>query len=200
MTALSVIIAYNHGMPRWEPAAEARLLDAAVALFEERGYDETTVAEIAERAGLTKRTFFRYFADKREVLFWGTERIEDLFMGAIQSAPPAASPLDAVALGLEAFGRSLEGQGEVAARRIRIVRASPELSERQLIKFASMADTASRALRSRGVSADAAVLAAETGMTVFRVATARWLEDTSDSTLPQLIAEAFAQLRAVASA
>jgi len=187
-------------MPRWEPAAEARLLDAAVALFEERGYDETTVAEIAERAGLTKRTFFRYFADKREVLFWGAERIEDLFMGAIQSAPPAASPLDAVALGLEAFGRSLEGQGEVAARRIRIVQASPELSERQLIKFASMADTASRALRSRGVSADAAVLAAETGMTVFRVATARWLEDTSDSTLPQLIAEAFAQLRAVASA
>jgi AcrR family transcriptional regulator len=188
------------GMPRWEPAAETRLLDAALALFEERGYDETTVAEIAERAGLTKRTFFRYFADKREVLFWGAQRIEDLFTGAIQSAPPAASALDAVALGLEAFGRSLQGQGEVAARRIRIVRASPELSERQLIKFASMAEAASRALRSRGVSADAAVLAAETGMTVFRVATARWLEDTSAKPLPQLVVEAFAQLRAVASA
>ena len=188
------------GMPRWEPAAETRLLDAALALFEERGYDETTVAEIAERAGLTKRTFFRYFADKREVLFWGAQRIEDLFTGAIQSAPPAASALDAVALGLEAFGRSLQGQGEVAARRIRIVRASPELSERQLIKFASMAEAASRALRSRGVSADAAVLAAETGMTVFRVATARWLEDTSAKLLPQLVVEAFAQLRAVASA
>ena len=187
-------------MPRWEPAAEARLLDAALALFEERGYDETTVAEIAERAGLTKRTFFRYFADKREVLFWGAERIENLFTGAIQSAPPAAPALDAVALGLEAFGRSLQGQGEVAARRIRIVRTSPELSERQLTKFASMADTASRALRSRGVSADAADLAAEIGMTVFRVATARWLEDTSAKPLPQLIAEAFAQLRAVASA
>ena len=187
-------------MPRWEPAAEARLLDAALALFEERGYDQTTVAQIAERAGLTKRTFFRYFADKREVLFWGAERIEDLFTGAIQSAPPGAPALDAVALGLEAFGRSLQGQGEVAARRIRIVRTSPELSERQLIKFASMADTASRALCSRGVSADAAVLAAETGMTVFRVATARWLEDTNGKTLPQLIAEAFAQLRAVASA
>jgi AcrR family transcriptional regulator len=188
------------GMPRWEPAAEARLVDAALALFEERGYDETTVAEIAERAGLTKRTFFRYFADKREVLFWGAERIEDVFTGAIQSAPPAAPALDAVALGLEAFGSSLQGQGEVAARRIRIVRTSPELSERQLTKFASMADTASRALRSRGVSADAAVLAAETGMTVFRVATARWLEDTSAKPLPQLIAEAFTQLRAVASA
>jgi len=187
-------------MPRWEPAPEARLLDAALALFEERGYDETTVAEIAQRAGLTKRTFFRYFADKREVLFWGAERIEDQFKGAIESAPPTAPALDAVAVGLEAFGRSLQGQGEVAARRIRIVRTSSELSERQLTKFAAMADTASRALRSRGVSADAAVLAAETGMTVFRVATARWLEDTSDKTLPQLIAEAFAQLRAVASA
>ena len=188
------------GMPRWEPAAEARLLDAALALFEERGYDQTTVAEIAERAGLTKRTFFRYFADKREVLFWGASRIEDLFTGAIQSAPPTAAALEAVALGLEAFGRSLQGQGEVAARRIRIVRTSPELSERQLIKFASMAETAARALRSRGISADAAVLAAETGMTVFRVATARWLEDTSAKPLPQLVAEAFAQLRAVASA
>ena len=188
------------GMPRWEPDAEARLLDAALALFEERGYDETTVAEIAERAGLTKRTFFRYFADKREVLFWGADRIEDVFAGAIQSAPRAAPALDAVALGLEAFARSLQGQGEVAARRIRIVRTSPELSERQLTKFASMADTASRALRSRGVSADAAVLAAETGMTVFRVATARWLEDTSAKPLPQHIAEAFTQLRAVASA
>jgi AcrR family transcriptional regulator len=187
-------------MPRWEPDAEARLLDAALALFEERGYDETTVAEIAERAGLTKRTFFRYFADKREVLFWGAANIEDRFTGAIQSVPPAASALDAVALGLEAFGRSLELQGEVAARRIRIVRASSELSERQLIKFASMAEAASRALRSRGVSADAAVLAAETGMTIFRVATARWLEGPSAKPLPQLIAEAFAQLRAVASA
>jgi AcrR family transcriptional regulator len=187
-------------VPRWEPDAEARLVNAALALFDERGYDETTVAEIAERAGLTKRTFFRYFTDKREVLFWGADRIEDLFTGAIQSAPPGAPALDAVALGLEAFGRSLQGQGEVAARRIRIVRASPELSERQLIKFASMAETASHALRSRGVSADAAVLAAETGMTVFRVATARWLEETSAKTLPQLIVEAFAQLRAVASA
>jgi AcrR family transcriptional regulator len=187
-------------VPRWEPDSEARLVNAALALFEERGYDETTVAEIAERAGLTKRTFFRYFADKREVLFWGAERIEDLFTEAIQSAPPAAPALDAVALGLEAFGRSLEGQGEVAARRIRIVRASPELSERQLIKFASMAEAASGALRSRGVSPDAAVLAAETGMTVFRVAAARWLEDTNAKPLPQLIAEAFAQLRAVASA
>ena len=189
-----------HAVPRWEPDAETRLVNAALALFEERGYDEATVAEIAERAGLTKRTFFRYFADKREVLFWGAERIEDLFTGAIQSAPPGAPALDAVALGLEAFGRSLQGQGEVAARRIRIVRTSPELSERQLTKFASMADTASRALRGRGVSADAAVLAAETGMTVFRVATARWLEDTSAKPLPQLIAEAFTQLRAVASA
>jgi AcrR family transcriptional regulator len=186
-------------MPRWQPEAQARLQEAALALFEERGYDETTVAEIAERAGLTKRTFFRQFADKREVLFWGAESIEDLFSAAIHSAPAAAPPLDAVGRGLEAFAAHLEEQGEVAARRIRIVRASPELWERQLIKFASIAEAVARALRSRGVGAEAAILAAETGMTVFRVATARWLDEADDKPFGELIAEALAQLRAVAN-
>src|SRR5215472_14438457 len=186
-------------MPRWEPDAQARLQEAAFALFEERGYDETTVAEIAERAGLTKRTFFRYFADKREVLFWGAQNIEDLFSTAIHSAPVAAPPLDAVGRGLEAFAARLEEQGEVAARRIRIVRASPELWERQLIKFTSIAEAAARALCSRGVGAEAAILAAETGMTVFRVATARWLDAADGKPLVELIAEALAKLRAVAN-
>jgi AcrR family transcriptional regulator len=186
-------------MPRWQPDAQTRLQEAALALFEERGYDETTVAKIAERAGLTKRTFFRYFADKREVLFWGAENIEDLFSAAIHSATAAAPPLDAVGRGLEAFAARLDEQGEVAARRIRIVRASPELWERQLVKFASIAEAAARALRSRGVSAEAAVIAGETGMAVFRVAAARWLDEADGRPFAELIVEALAQLRALAS-
>ena len=197
---LSVISARITCVPRWEPDARARLVQAALDLFEERGYDETTVAEIAERAGLTKRTFFRYFIDKREVLFWGADADGDVFTRAILSAPHSAPALDAVALGFDAFARMLEGQGEVALRRIRIVRASPELSERQLIKFSSMSSAASLALRSRGVNGAVADLAAETAMTVFRVATSRWLEKTSRKPLPEHFAETLAQLHTVTNA
>src|SRR5215470_17475469 len=90
-------------MPRWQADAQARLQEAAFKLFEERGYDHTSVAEIAQRAGLTKRTFFRYFADKREVLFWGAQNVEVGFTAAIESAPPTAHAVEAVASGFEAL-------------------------------------------------------------------------------------------------
>jgi AcrR family transcriptional regulator len=198
--ALGVISVRLTSVPRWQPDARARLVLAALDLFEERGYDQTTVAEIADRAGLTKRTFFRYSVDKREVLFWGTDDVGDLFTRAIRSAPRSASALHAVALGFDAFARMLEEQGEVALRRIRIVRASPELSERQLIKFSSMSNAASRALRCRGVDGAVADLTAETAMTVVRVATSHWLEKTSDKPLAELFAETLAQLRTVTNA
>ena len=130
----------------------------------------------------------------------GVEGFDELFTKTIQGAPPEVAALEAIALGLGAFAGRLQAQGDVAARRIRIVSASPELSERQLIKFASMADRASQALRDRAVSDEAAILAAETVITVFRVAAARWLEDPTNKPLPELVADAFAQLRAVASA
>src|SRR5580700_4321965 len=91
-------------MGRWQPDARARLQAAALALYGERGYEETTVAEIAERAGLTKRTFFRYFADKREVLFFGAVELEELIVAGVGAAPPSATPLEAVGAGLEATG------------------------------------------------------------------------------------------------
>ena len=89
-------------MGRWEPDARGRLAKAAMTLYAEQGFDQTTVAEIAERAGLTKRTFFRYFADKREVLFYGAEHLEELILTAIDAAPPGASALDTVATALAA--------------------------------------------------------------------------------------------------
>src|SRR6476619_7818502 len=96
------VITYNGGMSRWEPNARGRLEQAALELYRERGFDQTTVAEIAERAGLTERTFFRYYADKREVLFWGQERLREIYVSTIAAAPDSTAPIDAVAAALEA--------------------------------------------------------------------------------------------------
>src|ERR1700757_1811298 len=121
-------------MGRWEPDARARLQEAALALYSERGYEQTTVAEIAERAGLTKRTFFRYFADKREVLFWGSELLEQRMVAAIEAAPAAASAVALISVALDAAAVRFEEVREFAGVRHRIVASSPELQERELIK------------------------------------------------------------------
>lgn len=186
-------------MPRWEPDARARLQEAALALYEERGFDETTVEEIAERAGLTRRTFFRHFADKREVLFGGGEVIDELVVEAVLGAPAGARPLEAVARGLETLAIKLEREGDKGVRRLRIVRESPELWERQLIKFSSLAEMIASALRSRGVGDPAAILAAESGMTALRVASDHWLRDLQSQPLWHLIDGALAELRDVAA-
>ena len=186
-------------MPRWEPDARFRLQEAALGLYDERGYDQTTVEEIAERAGLTKRTFFRHFADKREVLFGANEDLQEMLAARVRSAPESARPLEAVRVGLDALAAVFDEEGEPAARRIRIVRASPELWERQLVKFASMADAVARALRARGVADPAAILAAESGITALRIASDRWTRGRRKRSLRRLIADALAELRAVAS-
>lgn len=186
-------------VPRWQANARAKLQDAALALYDERGFEHTTVEEIAKRAGLTKRTFFRHFTDKREVLFGGTESSEDLLVNAVLTAPASAGPLDAVGVGLAAFTGRFDEQGELVARRFRIVRASPELWERQLIKFAAMAEAVARALRARGVGDPAAILAAELGVTALRVASDQWVRGSKGKGPRKLVAEVLAELRAIAS-
>src|SRR5258707_4907397 len=119
-------------MSRWQPDARGRLERAAMDLYTERGYDQTTVAEIAERAGLTERTFFRYFADKREVLFWGAGRLQELLVDAVASAPASAPPIDAVAAALEAAGALLQERRETARQRQTVIAANAELREREL--------------------------------------------------------------------
>src|SRR3979490_381159 len=84
-------------MTRWKPDAQGRLMSAAIELFDEQGYEATTVAEIAERAGLTERTFFRYFSDKREVLFSGSHELQRLWLEGVAAAPADATPLAVVA-------------------------------------------------------------------------------------------------------
>ncbi|MFZ0378550.1 MAG: TetR family transcriptional regulator [Solirubrobacteraceae bacterium] len=187
-------------MGRWQPDAIGRLTEAALTLFGERGFDNTTVADIAERAGLTKRTFFRYFADKREVLFLGSEWLEQLFVQAVGAAPASAAPLDAVAAALDAVADPFEERREFAARRQQIIAANPELQERELIKLDSLTRAVAEGLRRRGVGDPAAILTAEAGISVFRVAFERWVDAANRRSLRELLGEALGELRAVAAA
>ncbi len=191
------VITYDHDMGRWEPNARGRLERAAMELYGERGFEQTTVAEIAARAGLTERTFFRHFADKREVLFWGAAALQELFVSTVTSAPESAAPIDAVAAALAAAGALLQERRDGARLRHAIIVANPELQERELIKMATLAAALAVALRERGVSAPAASLAAEAGIAVFKIAFERWIADPAQRDLPQLMQESLTELKAV---
>ena len=188
------------GMGRWEPNARGRLEQAAMELFIERGFEQATVTEIARRAGLTQRTFFRHFADKREVLFWGQGALQELLVSTVASAPASAAPIDAVAAALEAAGASLQERHEHARQRQAIINANPELRERELIKLATLASAIAAALRHRGVSDPAASLTAEAGIAVFKVAFERWVSDAGQPDLPKIIRQSLDDLRAVTAA
>jgi AcrR family transcriptional regulator len=183
-------------MGRWEPDGRGRLEQAALTLFAERGFENTTVAQIAERAGLTERTFFRHFADKREVLFAGGSALEDLLVATVAAAPASLPPIDAVAAGLDAIGALLQDRHQYARRRAAVIAANPELRERELMKLSSMAAALADALRQRGVGDPAAGLAAEASIAVFRIAFERWIDERNDRDLPQLMREALEQLQA----
>ena len=193
----AAVISYDRGMTRWEPDARGRLEQAALALYGERGFEQATVAEIARRAGLTERTFFRYFADKREVLFWGAGRLQELVVSTAASAPDTAAPIDTVAAALEAAGALLQERREGARQRQAIIAANAELQERELIKLASLAAALAAALRQRGVTEPAASLAAEAGIAVFKIAFERWINGTSQRDLPQLVRDSLDELKAV---
>ncbi|MGC0416286.1 helix-turn-helix domain-containing protein [Embleya sp. AB8] len=186
-------------MGRWEPNARGRLEQAALELYGERGYEQTTVAEIAKRAGLTERTFFRHFADKREVLFGGAGALQELFVTGVADAPEGAPPIDAMAAALDAAAGLFVGRREFARRRWAAIAANADLRERELIKLASLAAALAEALRGRGVAEPAASLAAEVGIGVFRVACQRWIEDSGELDLAQLMRESLAVLKAVAA-
>ena len=162
-------------MARWEPNARERLERAALALFAENGYDATTVAQIADRAGLTKSTFFRHFADKREVLFGGQEVLTEAFTTAIGDAPPTATAADCLTAALEAVEVVFTPQRhELALQRRDVIAAHSELQERELLKMARLGLATADALRARGTDDITARLAAELGMLAFSTAFARW--------------------------
>ncbi len=185
-------------MGRWEPNARGRLQEAALALYSERGYEQTTVAEIAKRAGLTERTFFRHFADKREVLFWGAGALQEQLLRALDEAPESLPPIERVGRAFEAV-TALLADREYSRARQRIISANPELREREQIKLASLATAAAGSLERRGVKASAANLAAEMGVAVFRVAFERWLTETNERALSDVFRESFEELKAVSA-
>jgi len=196
---VAVIPPYDPNMSRWEPNARGRLEEAALELYAERGFDETTVAEIAERAGLTERTFFRHFADKREVLFGGQDALLGIFVDTIADAPESMSPIDAVGAALQAVAPVFEGRHKLARRRQAVVAANPSLQERELIKLASIASAIAEALRGRGTGETAAKLTAEAGVAVFKVAFDRWINEGRKDELPQFIRESLDELKALAA-
>lgn len=183
-------------MGRWEPDSRGRLEQAAFDLFAERGFENTTVAEIAERAGLTERTFFRQYSDKREVLFAGGSEFQELVVSAIATAPASLPPIDAVAAGLDAAAALLEERRAFARMRQAIIAANAELRERELIKLASLSAAIADTLRGRGLADPAASLTAEVAIAVFRVAFERWLDDGNQLGLPQIMRESLDELKA----
>ncbi|MFI0728030.1 TetR/AcrR family transcriptional regulator [Streptomyces sp. NPDC021225] len=184
-------------MSRWEPNARGRLEQAALDLYSERGFEQTTVAEIAKRAGLTERTYFRHFADKREVLFGGTGPLHDLLMNTVAAVPESTAPIAVVTAALDAVAAVFQGRHAHSRKRQAVIVANPELRERELIKMAAWSAALADALRRRGVADPAASLAAEAGIAVFKVAFERWVGEAEDRGLARLVRESFDELKAV---
>ena len=186
-------------MARWEPDSRDRLRQAAIDLYGERGFENTTVAEIAKRAGLTERTFFRHFADKREVLFAGSEALEERLVGTVAAAPAALTPLDAVGLGLQALGAVLPQRAETSRRRQAVISANAELQERELIKLASLSEALAGALRARGLGDAAASLTAEIGIAVFKTAFERWIGEAQERDFADVVRQSIDEVKLLAA-
>jgi AcrR family transcriptional regulator len=181
---------------RWAPDARERLETAALDLFTENGYEETTVAQIADRAGLNRATFFRHFADKREVLFGGEDVLTRLFADAIRAASPEATLTECLQAAFAAAGVAMTPlQRAKATQRVQVVAANSEVQERGLLKHARIARSVSTALRERGTDELTARLTAEVGMLAFTIAVERWMKADNDEPFPSHAAAALNDLR-----
>jgi AcrR family transcriptional regulator len=186
-------------MPRWEPDARQRLVVAALHLFTEQGYDDTTVAQIVERAGLTKSTFFRHFPDKRDVLAAGQETLSRLLTGGIATAPADAGPLDAVAAGLVNAAQAMQPANRAFGPQLQaVIAASAELQQRDQLKRVGLAAAMADALRARGADPRAADLAAELGMLAFKEAYSAWVAAADEQDFGALARTALTELHATA--
>lgn len=186
-------------MSRWRPDARDRLARAALELFLERGYEETTVADIARRAGLTERTFFRQFPDKREVLFGDPASYFALFTDAIADAPDGSAPLELIDAGLQSAGSFFAGMHQQSRRRQSVIDANPALQEREQMKRMHLTEQLGSALRARGVDDDLAGLVAELGAAAFHLAFARWVRADEEQDLAALASRTLGQLRRAAA-
>jgi AcrR family transcriptional regulator len=190
-------IKYDRGMGRWEPDGKARLREAALELFLERGFDDTTVSGIAERAGLTERTFYRHFSDKREVLFNGQEQMVAALRARIADAAPSTPWIAIAGDALGALGEFFSAERRPYSRRRQVAIDSDDgLREREQLKMASLAEVASGAFAARGLAATYARLAGETTVALLKVAFAAWVDPAETRSFEELVDEAVAGLRA----
>ena len=182
-------------MVRWEPGARERLQAAALELFATRGFEQTTAAEIAQSVGLTERTFFRHFSDKREVLFYGQQQFLQAFVDGVDAAPPDASPLELIASALHAAASFFPDERRPYSRtRQSVIDQNPALRERELHKLAGLATTVAEALRARGIGEPAATLAAQSGATVFGIAFAQWIREGERRSLADIASDVLHEL------
>ncbi|MFI1225038.1 MULTISPECIES: TetR/AcrR family transcriptional regulator [unclassified Streptomyces] len=185
-------------MGRWAPDARGRLEQAALELFSDVGYEQTTVKQIAQQAGLTERTFFRHFTDKREVLFPQSQPLEAALVAALREVPAGQGPMEAVAAALHSLPALMSDRHELARRRQAVIDAHADLRERELIKLASVSDGLTRALRERGVPDLEAALAAEVGTAVLKICFVRWIgDDSSDADFGQFMNESLQALTGI---
>lgn len=186
-------------MARWQPNAAGRLHDAAIELFVERGFDRTSVAEIAERAGLTERTFFNHFANKRDVLFGKPAELqEQIVVREIAACADDVPALDMVVRGFQATADEvLEALRSPAALRRQIIDSTPELQEREEGKLAALTSVIAGALQARGLDAGSALLTARVGVLIKQTAEQSWVQPTERRPLRELLSEALASLRLI---
>jgi AcrR family transcriptional regulator len=185
-------------MGRWPAGAQERLQGAAIELFSERGYERTTVADITESAGLTERTFYNHFADKREVLFPAQDRFIAEVVEAVGAVPADRSPLDAVAAALTVDTEWFDQRRDAAQRRRRILDTRAELREREVAKMAALDTAITGALRARGSSDTSAALTAAAAVAAYRLGTDNWLADPRRRTLRHHLRSIFEELRRTA--
>jgi len=185
------------GMSRWRPDGAERLEMAALELFADHGFDSTTVAEIAARAGLTERTFYRHFGDKREVLFPTNGALGDLLVEGVHRARSDATALEAVRDGFVRASALFDERADLARRRHAVVAASAELREREASKLSALVEELGGALRDRGFGALEASMAAELGVAAFKVAFTGWVSDLGDGSLRSHLGSAFALMRSL---
>ena len=182
-------------MTRWQPDARGRLRQAALELYGERGFDETTVAQIAERANLTERTFYRHFSDKREVVFSG--EVHRVLVSTIANAPASMTAIEAITEALLAAGALLDERRDTTRLRQAVIAANPPLRQREQTKYATIVADLTEALRERGVEPSSARLAAEAGVVVFRTAFERWVDEDEQRDFAQLVRGTLDDLAAV---
>jgi AcrR family transcriptional regulator len=182
-------------MARWLADSENRLKQAAIDLFGERGFDEVTVSDIAAAAGVTERTFFRYFADKREVLFTNQDEYQAHFLEALDASAERA-PMSLVETAFRGGAAFFPDERRPLSRgRQRVIDSSPALQERESLKRASLVDALTSALTARGVSPLTASLAAQSGSAAFHAAFVAWLADGETRSFPEILDEALEELR-----